>query len=241
MSRTIAACVGLWAPDAGGATFAPLRGRLEASCEEHISVGTNVLHACGVAVTRYDRCMFCTVCHSQLSPLRRSDQVTCSSRCRVAAHRALPAQELRDRPRWVRRMASKMPVQCDGAAASSTNPDTWCDYRTAAGSDVGAGLGFVLNGDGIVCVDLDHCLDGRGRALPLTIELLEGLPDTYIEVSPSGDGLHVWGFGSVRRGRVTPGVEVYGTGRYITVTGRRWRGSVSTFANLDEWIGSLPI
>jgi len=185
--------------------------------------------------------MFCTVCQTQLSPLRRSDQVTCSSRCRVTAHRALPAQELRDRNRWVRRMESKRPVQCNGAAASSTNADTWCDYDTAAASNIGAGLGFVLNGDGIVCVDFDHCLDGRGRALPWAAALLESVPATYIEVSPSGDGLHVWGFGTVGKGRVTPSVEVYGTGRYLTVTGRRWRNCGATFANIDEWIGSLPV
>lgn len=185
--------------------------------------------------------MFCTVCQSQLSPLRRGDQVTCSSKCRVAAHRALPALELRDRARWVRRMPSKMPMQCNGSPASSTNPDTWCDYNTAATSNIGAGLGFVLNGDGIVCVDFDHCLDGRGRALPWAAALLESVPATYIEVSPSGDGLHVWGFGTVSKARVTSGVEVYGNGRYLTVTGRRWRACGSSFANIDEWIGSLPV
>lgn len=185
--------------------------------------------------------MFCTVCQSQLSPLRRGDQVTCSSKCRVAAHRALPALELRDRARWVRRMSSKMPMRCDGSPASSTNPDTWCDYNTAATSNIGAGLGFVLNGDGIVCVDFDHCLDGRGRALPWAAALLESVPATYIEVSPSGDGLHVWGFGTVGKARVITGVEVYGNGRYLTVTGRRWRACGSSFANIDEWIGSLPV
>jgi len=185
--------------------------------------------------------MFCTVCQSQLSPLRRGDQVTCSSKCRVAAHRALPALELRDRARWVRRMPSKMPMQCNGSPASSTNPDTWCDYTAASNSNIGAGLGFVLNGDGIVCVDFDHCLDGRGRALTWAAALLESVPATYIEVSPSGDGLHVWGFGTISKARVTTGVEVYGNGRYLTVTGRRWRACGSSFANIDEWIGSLPV
>jgi primase-polymerase (primpol)-like protein len=49
------------------------------------------------------------------------------------------------------------------------------------------------------------------------------LPRTYVEVSPSGEGLHVWGRATVPTGRrvLVDGlsVEVYGVGRYLTVTG----------------------
>jgi primase-polymerase (primpol)-like protein len=185
--------------------------------------------------------MVCSRCSTPISPLVRGDSRYCSSRCRLAAHRALPARELRDRARWIRRSATKVPLTIDGNAASSTDPSTWCDYDTAAASTVGAGLGFVLNGDGIVCVDLDHCLDGRGRPQPWVIDLLESMPETYVEVSPSGDGLHVWGFGTIGKGRRSGGIEVYGRGRYLTITNKRWRHSVASFANLDEWIGTLPI
>jgi primase-polymerase (primpol)-like protein len=65
------------------------------------------------------------------------------------------------------------------------------------------------------------------------------MPSTYVEVSPSGSGLHVWGFADLVQGRRTGDVEIYGAGRYITVTGRRFRGCGVEFANLDDWISDL--
>lgn len=141
----------------------------------------------------------------------------------------------------MRRAQDKRPLTTTGAPASSTDPTTWSDFDEAATSEVGAGLGFVLNGDGIICVDLDHCLDGRGRPTPEVAELLEQLPPTYVEVSPSGDGLHVWGLGDVPRGRRTAGFEVYGTGRYITITAKRYRHAPASLADLTAWLSLLPL
>jgi primase-polymerase (primpol)-like protein len=107
---------------------------------------------------------------------------------------------------------------------------------------VGDGIGFVLNGDGIVCMDLDHCLVA-GRVAAWAAPVLKAVPRTYIEVSPSGEGLHVWGTGRLPRGRVigVPGgrVELYGSGRYLTVTGQRFRGAPPLLAPLGEFIATL--
>jgi primase-polymerase (primpol)-like protein len=114
-------------------------------------------------------------------------------------------------------------VTIAGAPASSTDPGTWSTHAEAEASSAGVGVGFVLNGDGIVCIDLDHCVD-NGRVSAAVAAFLASLPRTFVEASPSGTGLHVWGYGAVRRGRriVRDGlnIEVYGTGRYITVTGK---------------------
>lgn len=149
----------------------------------------------------------------------------CSGRCRVASHRAGVPAELRERDRWVRR-DGKRPITTSGAPASSTDSATWTSYAAVQRSAAGDGIGFVL-GEGIGCLDLDHCLvDGKPTAE--CEAFLATLPDTYIEVSPSGDGLHVWGFLPEGPGtrRVVGGVSVerYSVGRYITVTGRRFRG-----------------
>lgn len=125
--------------------------------------------------------------------------------------------------RWVRRDSAKVPLTTDGTPASSTNPATWSSHKDAAASSVGAGLGFVL-GDGFACIDLDHCLvDGVPTAA--AARFLEAYPRHHIEVSPSGDGLHIWGTAKTGPGSVlTQGdglhVERYSTGRYITVTGQ---------------------
>lgn len=177
-----------------------------------------------------------------MSPLARGDSRYCSSRCRLAAHRALPARQLRDVPRWIRWSRTKVPLTAEGGAASSTDSSTWCDFDTAAASNVGVGVGFVLStADRIVCVDLDHCLDGKGRPKQWAADILASIPDTYVEVSPSGDGLHVWGLADVGKGRKCGGVEVYGSGRYLTVTSKRWRHSRSTLTEIGDWIDTLPL
>lgn len=123
-----------------------------------------------------------------------------------------------------------------GTSASSTNRQTWTDYQTAAAAKVGDGLGFVLNGDGIICIDLDHCLDGQPSAEAQA--LIDSLPNTYIEVSPSGKGLHIWGFANLEHGRRFTrnglSVEVYPNGRYITVTGRAYNRAPLAQLDLTE-------
>ena len=149
----------------------------------------------------------------------------------------MPA-ELERRDRWVswkpvRRggKVTKMPVQADGSAASSTDSGTWAPYRSVRGA---ARLGFVL-GEGIGCIDLDHCLID-GKPTTAAAAFLARMPKTYIEVSPSGDGLHVWGLMPEGPGsRRTVGglnVETYSVGRYITVTGKPFEGSVPRLADL---------
>lgn len=169
----------------------------------------------------------------------------CSTRCRVAAHRARKAvpTEMRAKTRWVRRSAGKAPLTAAGRAASSTDPRTWCSYAEAKASPAGVGLGFVLNGDGIVCVDLDHCVDEHGHLAGWAQQVLDRMPATYVEVSPSGTGLHVFGLGSVERGRLIRrggvAVEVYGRGRYIGVTGHRYGDAPARLADVSEAIASL--
>jgi len=174
--------------------------------------------------------------------LRNAHVRWCSGRCRVAAHRAGPAipAALLKRDRWIRYTEAKVPLQVDGRPASSTDPGTWASWAEATASSVGVGVGFVLNGDGLVCMDLDHALEG-GVLLPWAADVLEGVPSTWTEISPSGTGLHVWGWGEVDRGRrfPVPGgtVELYGTARYMTVTGRLFPGSGRRLARLDGFLG----
>lgn len=190
----------------------------------------------------------CEHCHGPIRILARDDAKTCSPRCRTALHRSRqPAirapRELEEQARWVRYNERKVPLTLAGKAASSTDPSTWTSYREAATSKVGAGPGFVLNGDRIVCVDLDHCLE-RGKLTPWAARILAAMPNTYVEVSPSGDGLHIWGLGDVGRGRRIPvagggSLEIYGRGRYITVTGKRFGSCPRRLAELPEAVTKL--
>lgn len=151
----------------------------------------------------------------------------CSDKCRNyerrrAARSAVPAQ-LTSKARWIRRTAAKVPLTVAGAPASSTDPTTWSSYSDAARSTVGAGLGFVL-GDGIACIDLDHVIH-NGSIDPRARQLLEQVEPFYVELSPSGDGIHAWVRDPSPTGQnryTQPDglrVEWYSADRYITVTG----------------------
>ena len=173
----------------------------------------------------------CLECHVRLPLTLASRAKFCSAACKQRAYRrrsrrGLPA-EMTARPRWVRHDAAKMPMTLFGGPASVVDSRTWTTYEKAAASSVGTGLGIVL-GDGLGCLDLDHCIEG-GRLAPWAAEVLDEWRDraVFIEVSMSGTGLHL--FVPMAEGpgrRIRDGernIEIYSRARYIAVTGRRWQ------------------
>lgn len=168
----------------------------------------------------------------------------CSTRCRVSAHRRAQKmqpipRELRCRDRWIRHL-NKRPLSVDGHWIGVTDDSKWRTFEEALSSECGDGVGFVLNGDGVVCIDIDDCVS-NGRVSRDALALLALLPKTYVEFSPSGRGLHVWGLADLDAGRVLSWrdlkLEVYPNGRYLTMTGNRWGvstgQSVGRLASLD--------
>ena len=175
--------------------------------------------------------------------LYRADARTCSPACRKRAQRKraaarIPA-EMVSKPHWIRRTRTKRPVTIAGKPASSTDSSTWSTYADAMASTAGAGLGFVLNGDGLAALDLDHCLTD-GKPTEAAQRVLEAFPGAWVEVSPSGTGLHIWGTAPSQPGRkITTAdglsVEFYTSGRYITVTGQTYRpGGLTEPLNLER-------
>jgi len=138
------------------------------------------------------------------------------------ANRHIIPEELRIRNRWVRHIG-KRPLAIGGWFCSVNDERAFSTYAAVKESTRGDGYGFVLNGDGVVCIDLDDCVvDGQpNRAAQ---NLIDTLPETYVEFSPSGNGLHIWGFGKMEKGRRFSDdglkIEVYPSARFITVTAR---------------------
>lgn len=170
-------------------------------------------------------------CGKAVSEQQRSDARFCSTRCRVAAHRRRRRAEreipeaMTQAARWVCYDPAKRPLNpLTGRLASVTNPNTWGTLEQAQSRS--QQIGFVLGG-GIGCIDLDHCLDDQGRPNQAATELLDFYAGSYVEVSPSGRGLHIWGEAAERRGfrRTWKGqsVEFYSRDRYITITGQVFR------------------
>ena len=97
--------------------------------------------------------------------------------------------------RWVVWDNNKIPHQPVGESntpprASSTNPEQWGTMQDAfatllAHPDKLAGIGLVLNGDGLVCIDLDKCVDNDGNINPDALAVLERVPNTYAQTNPN--------------------------------------------------------
>ena len=119
---------------------------------------------------------------------------------------------------------NKIPYQPNGRKAASTRPQEWSTFEECrdAYNEDGAdynGVGFVLSGgDDFIGGDLDHCRDpATGHLTPDAQRIVNGV-ETYWEVSPSGTGVRFIGRGKVKTA-VGEGLEIYGAGRFLTMTG----------------------
>ena len=129
----------------------------------------------------------------------------------------------------------KVPVNpVTGKRAMVNTPSTWSDFETAEEAVSKyhlAGLGFVLTAeDDFVVIDIDHCFDAETKCLNDIAKDIISRQDTFMEYSPSGDGLHLWYRGTKPKGsckNTKAGVEMYDHSRYMTVTGRHVEGSSS--------------
>jgi hypothetical protein len=148
--------------------------------------------------------------------------------------------ELRSNPRWVvwkhEGSAGKIPYSAKtGHKVNITKADAGSEFSVACeryASGLFSGVGFILNGDGVVAADLDDCVTD-GCIDPRVHDVLQLLGSGYLEYSPSGRGVHMWGRCATRsdgcRGEINGiSVELYSDRRYITITSESLSG-----ANVD--------
>jgi putative DNA primase/helicase len=117
--------------------------------------------------------------------------------------------------------------------AEPNNLDTWGGFdlavERATRNPTIEGVGFVTSADDpYTLLDLDGCLQD-GEMCPWAVAWLKRFTDrgAYVEVSPSGTGLHVFVRGKLpglrnvasNPGGTTVQAELYDRGRYFTVTG----------------------
>jgi hypothetical protein len=136
--------------------------------------------------------------------------------------------ELKRCDQWVVWKGKKVPYDPTrpNSKAKVTDPYSWgsFDQADAAYNEGGwLGIGFVLTGNGIAGVDIDSCVvDGKPK--PEALKLLTDLGATYIEYSPSGNGLRAFGYAQNLDKGVNGkldglSVELYTSRRYLTATG----------------------
>ena len=165
-------------------------------------------------------------------------------------------QELTALPQWVcwrleliKKRESKVPYDPHtGRRASSTNPAMWASFEEALQAARNPkcnynGIGIMFNCDrsNLVGIDIDKCIS-NGVLNEVATEILGKVKSTYVEVSPSGTGLHIF-----LKGTMPPegnrnsksGVEMYFKERYFTVTGVPYKNCVNQIAEDNsaiEWI-----
>jgi putative DNA primase/helicase len=141
-----------------------------------------------------------------------------------------------------------------GKAACSNKPPTWASFDDAVNAYNGGmynGVGFFFNyeTDGMAGIDLDHCLK-EGQLTSDARCIVEHFPNTYLEISPSGDGLHIYVLGMPEhcgKGKKNKWIESYGravdTGkkspRYFCVTGNLFEGANSSITDGQEGLAWL--
>jgi putative DNA primase/helicase len=171
-------------------------------------------------------------------------------------------EELRERPQWVcwqeeerNGDLTKLPMQPDGSGfAKSNDMATWGEFETAvATADArGWGIGFVFSdADPYLGVDLDACVDDGGhvREWLQRIGTERFVGETYMERSPSGNGVHIllrdctipdwWTNVDRDTDHGHEEVAVFDTGRFFTVTGDAIDGAaVDSIGSVDfpDWL-----
>jgi hypothetical protein len=143
-------------------------------------------------------------------------------------------------------------VPVDPATGRAIDPHDSARWLTFAEAHAGRrDVGYVLTGDDdFACIDLDHAIDPATGELTATAAALVRLTDSYVEISPSGHGLHLWLRGHLPAGHPCRGtisgqaVEVYSSKRFVTMTGHRLPASPATIetrqAELELIMSMLP-
>jgi primase-polymerase (primpol)-like protein len=137
--------------------------------------------------------------------------------------------------------------------AASDDPETWAPHCTAVSAvsrGAADGIGFMLSNSEVAAIDLDACRNvDSGEIAPWAMEILNKAPSAYKEVTVSGTGLRIIGYGTgtaVHRkfsistdGNKRAGIELYRRAtRFITVSGAEM-GVCTTLPNIDALIDDL--
>jgi primase-polymerase (primpol)-like protein len=126
---------------------------------------------------------------------------------------------------------AKLPFSLiDGKSIGWNKEVRWLSFNQIM--DKEQDLGFVLSNDGIICVDLDHAISKAGL-IPMAKDIVEAFKGTYMELSQSCQGIHIFCKGKIADNLIRPshGIEIYKNNRYIALTGNVGDGRYFPISN----------
>lgn len=161
--------------------------------------------------------------------------------------------EIKTKKQWVawrgeRRDNGKMTKKpCNprtGRLAKTNDASTWSSFDEALSSCEKYGLqgvGFVFTPDDpYVGIDLDHCIDLENGALSAEASDILKMFNTYTEVSPSKEGLHLFVKGRLPgAGKKNAKIEIYDQGRFFTITGDKYEDAPAVIEDGQEALTAL--
>ncbi|QTA79840.1 DNA primase [Desulfonema limicola] len=157
-------------------------------------------------------------------------------------------EEIKDLPQWLvwkgvlkeNNKLSKIPINpLNGSYAETDNPETWGTFEESLAyyeQNNLFGVGFVFTADdSFVGIDLDNCIEPEtGEITPDALKIVN-LFNSYTEISPSGNGLHILVKGNLPGDKRRKGkIEVYDRLRYFTVTGELYENAPIEINNRDN-------
>lgn len=135
---------------------------------------------------------------------------------------------------------TKVPYQVNGKKADVTNLTNWGAFEEVYKvADNFSGIGFVFTEESkIMGLDFDHIKKGDEWD-PEALQEIQSL-NSYAEISPGGDGIHVYVIGKVPGNRNrTKNREMYDKGRFFTVTGNQLPGTPNTVNEAQPAVNAL--
>lgn len=125
-----------------------------------------------------------------------------------------------------------------GAVADAHDRNIWVTAEEACRSSKrhGLGVGFVFTADDpYFFLDIDDCRVGDGWS-PIAMELMGRFPGAAVEISQSGNGLHIIGIGQApahRKKKSKAGFDLYTESRFVALTGDIIDGDVGKWDHSD--------
>jgi hypothetical protein len=165
--------------------------------------------------------------------------------------------ELKETDKWVNwkllvnGRQTKVPINPKtGMMASTADAATWASFGDAISrfnargeAENLSGVGRVLTRkDNLVCIDLDDCRDPvTGQTDEWATKIIQRI-NSYTELSPSGTGYKIWlkGMKPGNKCRASEQkLEIYGSGRFLTVTGQHQEGTPKTVEDRQTQLEEL--
>jgi len=141
---------------------------------------------------------------------------------------------------------TKVPYQVNGQRAKSNNQITWASFPEASKALNNGrsfdGIGFMLTSDDhFTGIDLDKCRDLETETIePWALNIIDEI-NSYTEISPSGTGIRIFVKDAKlpEHGRKNGKIEIYDSGRYLTLTGHQVEGTPATIEGRQDEVLQL--